>query len=63
MIASLSSPLAGLVGDARLAPRTGFATADLIEALGVFPCYFFDVRHLQPLLLAIKFSRQRVSTA
>ena len=30
-----------LVGDARLAPRTGFATTDLIRALGVFPCYFF----------------------
>ena len=40
----------GLVGDARLAPWTGFAAADLIRALGVFPCYFFNVRHLQPLL-------------
>jgi hypothetical protein len=42
MIASLSSPLAGLVGDARLAPRTGFATADLIEAFDVFRCLFFN---------------------
>jgi hypothetical protein len=41
----------GLVGDARLAPWTGFATADLIEALGVFPCLFFDAGHLKPFLL------------
>ena len=32
----------GLVGDARLAPWTGFATADLIRALRVFPCYYFE---------------------
>ena len=51
----------GLVGDARLAPRTGFATADLIRALGVFPCYFFNVRHLQPRLSEhIELSRERL---
>jgi hypothetical protein len=35
-LASLSSPLA--LSDARLAPWTGFATVDLIKALGAFPC-------------------------
>jgi hypothetical protein len=35
----LEQPI-GLVGDARLAPWTGLATADLIKALGVFPVTF-----------------------
>ena len=35
-LASLSSPLA--LSDAPLAPWTGFATVNLIKALGVFPC-------------------------
>ena len=36
-LASFEQPV-GLVGMPGLRPGTGFATADLIKALGVFPC-------------------------